>query len=548
MRMPVLQGRRRTVVLVAVAVVLAALAIPITLLPGLQTRLTDALGERFDSRVDLGSLRVSVLPSIRVAGDRLVLRHKGRLDVPPLIQIESFSAEMSVFGLIGRPLRFQRVQLTGLQINVPPGGLHVGDSADDDSDDSASAAGAEGNKHDGNKQDAAVPAPAIASRSGQRKKSPLVVDRVMSERAVLRILRREPGKQPRVFEISQLEMRDAGADTPWAFTATLTNPTPPGRIATHGTFGPWDAEQPSATPLDAEYEFADADLGVFDGIRGILHSTGAFKGVLERIEVEGEAEVPDFALSDVGQPVPLRTRFHSIVDGTNGNTWLRPVNGQFLQTAVVADGGVVEQEGEDGRTVTLDITMDDARLEDVLRLAVKSSEPPMNGDLKVRAKFVLPPGHRNAIEKMRLDGTFQIGTAHFAKGQVQAKLNALSQKARGDGDETPAEAEDVASAFTGRFAMNDGVIRFSNVSFSMPGTRVDVQGAYTVKSEALDFRGTVRLDAKLSQLTTGAKSVLLKLVEPLFRRGNVTVVPITIGGTVDSPKVGLDVRRALGGG
>jgi hypothetical protein len=71
----------------------------------------------------------------------------------------------------------------------------------------------------------------------------------------------------------------------------------------------------------------------------------------------------------------------------------------------------------------------------------------------------------------------------------------------------------------------------------MPGTRVDLIRAYTVKSEALAFRGTVRLDARLSQLTTGAKSMLLKLAEPLFRREHLTVVPITISGTAEAPNV-----------
>ncbi len=548
-----IRGRLRIVLLVSALLVVVALAVPITLLPGLQTRLTTALGERFDSQVELTTLRVSMLPNIRVAGEGLVLRHKGRRDVSPLIQIESFSAEMNVLGLIGRPLHFRRVQLTGLQINVPPGGLRIGDDDDDgddrdDRDDSVGDAGS--NRPDGRPPVQETPpaqeTKAMNAAARTDKASPLVVDTLVSERAVLRILRRQPGKQPRVFEISQLSMQDTGSTVPWAFTATLTNPKPPGQIATHGTFGPWNAEEPSSTPLDAEYEFKDADLGVFDGIRGTLHSTGAFKGVLERIEVEGRADVPDFALSDVGQPIKLETRFHSIVDGTNGNTWLQPVNGQFLRTHLLAKGGVVEPDGEDGRTVTLDITMDDARIEDVLRLAVKSPEPPMTGALKIRATFVLPPGRGDAIEKMHLDGTFQIDTARFAKGQVQERLNDLSQKARG-APVASDDSDDVVSAFTGRYTMRNGVIRFSNISFSMPGTRVDLSGAYTVKSEALAFRGTVRLDATLSQLTTGAKSVLLKLVEPIFRRGTVTIVPITIGGTAEAPKFGLDVKRALRG-
>jgi hypothetical protein len=122
-------------------------------------------------------------------------------------------------------------------------------------------------------------------------------------------------------------------------------------------------------------------------------------------------------------------------------------------------------------------------------------------------------------------------------------VNELSQKAQGEAD--TGAPEEVASDFTGRFEMRDGAIRFSRVGFVIPGARVNLTGAYAVEAEALDFRGSVIMDAKLSELTTGAKSVLLKLVEPLFRRGHVTVVPVTIGGTVDQPTFGLDVKRAL---
>jgi hypothetical protein len=61
----------------------------------------------------------------------------------------------------------------------------------------------------------------------------------------------------------------------------------------------------------------------------------------------------------------------------------------------------------------------------------------------------------------------------------------------------------------------------------------------------MDFKGTVRLDAKLSELTTGMKSTFLKVIEPVFRRNGVTVIPITVGGTVKEPKVGLDLARAF---
>jgi hypothetical protein len=43
----------------------------------------------------------------------------------------------------------------------------------------------------------------------------------------------------------------------------------------------------------------------------------------------------------------------------------------------------------------------------------------------------------------------------------------------------------------------------------------------------MDFRGELRLDAKLSETTSGIKSFLLKLVDPLFEKDDAgAVVPV----------------------
>jgi hypothetical protein len=495
---------------VAAILLLLLLSLPIAVEPRIKQRLVNALGERFDSEVQVETLTISLLPRPRLTGRGLVLRHKHRTDVPPLVTIASFSGEAGLVGLLSDPVRVTDIRLEGLEINVPPGGMSLND--DEDGND--------------------------------RQKSPLIVRNLQSERAVLRILRRKPGKAPRVFEIGQLDMKDVGADRPWPFRANLTNPKPPGRIQTDGTFGPWQAEEPSQTPLAASYRFESADLGVFDGIAGILNSSGAFKGVLERIEVDGTTSMPAFALADVGNGMPLETRFHSIVDGTNGNTLLQPVEATLGGTKIHAAGGVVEREGEDGRTVELDVVIDAGRLEDILRLAVKGPQPPMTGVMKLRTKFLLPPGDRDAIQKLRLDGNFSVDRAEFTKAQVQDKVDAFSTKARGVKDDTP---DPVVSNFRATFKMRDGAIHFSNVTFAMPGARVNVSGRFIMESERLDFRGTVRLDAKLSQLTTGVKSFFLRVVDGLFRHDDITVVPITIGGTADKPKIGLDFGKAIKG-
>ena len=514
--------------LIASAAILAVLffSLSVTLPGSLRTRLAAALGERFGGSVEIAALRVSVFPRLRIAGDGLVIHRGDAAGLPPLIRIRAFSGEAGLLGLLGSRLQIREARLSGLEVNVPPGGVDI------DGARKGAPPGPSGPRE-------ASPEPGTDARKGR---SPIVVDHLVSEDAMLRILRREPGKQPRQFDISRLTMEDTGAETPWAFVASLTNPTPPGQIEAHGTFGPWNAESPSRTRLAAEYTFSDADLGVFKGIAGKLHSSGRFAGVLERIEVDGKADVPDFALDSAGHAVLLATTFHSIVDGTNGNTWLRPVDGTFRQTTVHAEGGVVEGANKDGRTVTLDVTMARARLEDVLFLAVKSDRPPMSGALKLRAKLEIPPGHVEALHKLTLKGSFTIDDARFAGEGIQTKVNELSQKARVDTDGPAGEA---LSDFNGQFTMSGGVIRFSAINFAMPGARVSMAGSYAAASQAMDFKGTVKIDAKLSEMTTGMKSMFLKVIEPVFRRGGATVIPITVGGTVKEPKVGLDVVRAF---
>ena len=67
------------------------------------------------------------------------------------------------------------------------------------------------------------------------------------------------------------------------------------------------------------------------------------------------------------------------------------------------------------------------------------------------------------------------------------------------------------------------------------------------KRETLDFKGQLLLNAKISQTTTGWKSLLLKVVDPLFKgkNGSGSAIPIKISGSRNAPDFGLDVRRVF---
>jgi hypothetical protein len=62
--------------------------------------------------------------------------------------------------------------------------------------------------------------------------------------------------------------------------------------------------------------------------------------------------------------------------------------------------------------------------------------------------------------------------------------------------------------------------------------------------ETIDFHGTARMDATMSHMTTGFKSLLLRAVDPFFKKdGAGTVLPIKITGTRDHPSFGLEFHR-----
>jgi hypothetical protein len=72
---------------------------------------------------------------------------------------------------------------------------------------------------------------------------------------------------------------------------------------------------------------------------------------------------------------------------------------------------------------------------------------------------------------------------------------------------------------------------------------VELAGTYGLRDEKLDFHGTLRLNAKLSQVTTGFKSFLLKPFDPFFRKNGVTVLLIKVTGTREQPSFGLEFHR-----
>jgi hypothetical protein len=478
--------------------------------------------QRFRSRVELASLHVSApvtsvwrfrQTTLRVKGEGLVMHFRNRTDLPPLVRVAKFELESTLEALWTSPRRVREVRLEKLEINVP------------------------------SKRERQASQQPTADSTRPSEKSPVVlVDVIRSSDAVLRIYPNDPQRPPREFEIHDLRLTGAGRDRAMQYTASLTNPVPRGTIQASGEFGPWQSEDPGLTPVSGNYEFKDADLGVIRGIAGILQSTGRFGGVLQRIEVDGETRTPDFRLKASGNPIPLRTEFHSIVDGTTGDTFLEPVRAVLGRTRFIANGGVIRKPGAKLRSISLDVAMRKGHIEDLLRLAMRGSRPVMEGAISMRAKLDILPRDLSTVERLVLDGKFELEKTYFLAGGIQDKIDSLSRRAQGQPKNE--HIAEVLSAIRGAFRMRNGDISFSDLSFQVPGAAVDLAGRYEIYSEEIDLRGTARLQAKVSQTMTGWKRWALKPVDPFFsKNGAGTFLPIRITGTRDKPQFGLDRRK-----
>ena len=498
------------------AIVAALIVVSVVISRRARVWAEDWMTHEYNSSVELSAFRVTIpFPQVQCEGENLTLHFQGRQDLPPLIAVNRFTMRTSLWGLLRSSRRIQYLKLDGLQINVPP----------------------RGGKNSGG-----------LGENFSRKFSTARFDKIISENAILKILTQKPGKNPLEFDIHDLRLNSSGTDGALEFVATLSNPTPPGEIVSKGSFGPWNSETPSLTPVSGNYDFEKADLGVFPGIAGILNSKGSYQGVLEKIHVDGTTDTPDFRVTRAGHSVDLSTTFHATVDGTDGDTYLQPVEAHFGQTDLLAQGSVEGTKGVKGKTITLDVSVGRAQIEDLLLFAMRES-PSMTGPIHFKTKFILAPGPQEIPDRLKLNGSFELGSVHFSSGVVQQKVDNLSKRSEGKPKEVvnPAESistDDVASVMKGNFQLEKGILSLAGLNFAVPGTEVQLAGTYALDPETLDLHGNVKMQAKLSQTTTGVKSFLLKFADPLFSKGGKgSVVPIKITGSVQHPHYGLELGR-----
>lgn len=489
--------------------------------PILRARVIQSLSTRFNSQVDLGELDVTVFNGLGVEGKNLSLRSNLYPDLPPQITVEQFSFHTRLSDLFRSPMHVGSVEMKDLIIRIPPKG-----------------------------ERSAMP----RQKKGHGKVK-IVIDRIVCNNALVILMTDNPASVPMRFQIHELTLRRVRSGMPMLFDARLVNPKPVGDIATQGHFGPWNAIAPHSTPVDGTYSFTNADLSTTKGITGILSSTGKFSGPLDTITVDGTTDTPDFSVDVSGHKVALHTDFHAIVDGTNGDTSLQPVRAHFLNTDVTASGLVSRAEdGKKGHHITLNVTVDNGRIEDLLEIGAKTEPPVMKGAVRLKTAFDLPPGKESVSRRLRLKGTFTVDNASFTNLHIQEKVDELSLRGQGKAAEAkqlPEETDTIQPplptipvTLQGTFAMANRKIVLPKLDFNVPGAAITLAGVYSLNGKQFDFTGHARMQAHISSVVGGWKGRLLTPLDPfLAKHGAGTEVPIKVTGTKSNPHFGLNFKH-----
>jgi AsmA-like protein len=480
--------------------------------PFSQTRVTQSLQTTFPATVTFQKFHSTYFPHPGCVAQSLVFTRLGSTPgTPPVVTVQRLVIHAHYLDLLFRPGYLARIVLKDFRVHIPPTGTPIKNS---------------------NWQETAS-----TTRVGEivADGSSIQIDRVSAA--------------PLLFTIHTLRLQSVAGDQPATFTVELHIALPPGDIRATGKFGPWNYNDPGETPVAGEYIFQNADLSVFHGIAGILSARDKFQGILRQIDSNGTIDVPNFMVTRSDHAIRLKSAFHATIDGTNGDIQLDRVTANFLNTSVIAKGQIAHHPGQDGKLATVDLSVQEGHIQDVLRMFVHGRRAPLQGNTSFRAHVIIPPGDETFLRRLRLVGDFGIADGQFAKPTTQISVDTLSQRALGQKASQPtsvdpdaSDPDGVVSSLAGHVELRDATATFNDFRFAVPGAFARMHGTYNLETQGIDLHGTLITDEEFSDLTTGFKSVMLKPFNAFFRKKHAgAVLPVHLTGTYKKPEPGLDL-------
>jgi len=114
-------------------------------------------------------------------------------------------------------------------------------------------------------------------------------------------------------------------------------------------------------------EHAERDCG-----NTLVH--GKYEGTLSSIVVDGKTDTPDFRIAKSGHPVPL-LRFPCHCGRNEWRHISQAGEGDAASFVVTAKGSIVRVTQPHGHDIELDVVLEHAQIEDLLRLGVRTDPP-----------------------------------------------------------------------------------------------------------------------------------------------------------------------------
>ena len=427
----------------------------------------------------------------------------------PLVQAQKMTITGRYADLLTRPHHIANIRLEGLYVRVP-----------------------EPSKRGGFQQ------------SG-KSESKVSVGSVDADGAVLEIVNSD-GKEPLKFDLQELTVSSIAAGKPMSYAVHMKIPDPAGDLESTGAFGPWQGGgKLGNTPLHGSVKLTNASLNQYAGIAGSLHSTETFSGILDQMQVIGEATSPDFALKTAKHKIAVASRFQVIVNAVKGEVYFKDVTGKIGQTPLKVTGNIAKNTKMGRRETLLAFAIDNGRAEDLLWLFNSAKKPPMMGDAKCSGHVRVTKFGPGFMQNLTVTaGKFQILNGHFQQ-KTQLKTNELSARALGKKIKDASEAPDVAvTNLSGDVTIEKGVAHLSTLYFEVPGARARVDGTYNLENNQVNLHGDLWTNANVSEDTTGIKSVLLEPFDPLFHRKHAgAMIAISMTGNIDAPVFGTMLTK-----
>jgi AsmA-like C-terminal region len=491
--------------------------------PFSRAHVVQSIEEEFGGKLTIAKFQTLYFPHPGCVAEGLTLVHASSTPgSPPFAVARRFVLHAAYSDMFLRPGYVSSIAVEGLQVHIPARSQETQPTGQ------TRGAGSLG----GQASDADQPS------------SNTHVGEFIADDAILEIAR-AGNKAPLRFDIHTLTLRSVSHKTSISYDAAFHNSLPPSEIRSAGHFGPWNSSAPAQTPVSGSYEVSNANLAAFDGISGMLWAHDNFRGVLKAIQTHGQADVPDFQVRPGIHKVHLRTEYQVVVDALNGDLQLSRITASVLQTTMVLSGSVAGRPGAHGKTTSLDLSVRQGRIQDVLLLVTTDPSPSFSGKTNFRAHVEVPPQGRPFIQEVNVIGDFAIEDGRFTNADTRKEIVDLSDRSSGKkaSKRRPVLLDhDVTSKLSANVAMHNGVASLPNFTFSIPGAWAQLHGTYNLVNDHINFHGTLKTDASFSKTAGGLKSIFLKPFNVIFRRKpEGASIPIKLDGTYQDPRPGLDV-------